>query len=74
MAKLIPHLDITTIQNKPERDVADSLVNSLDKACWVFHSYPWLRPERYDRGKEHFLVEGEADFVVFSPDFGLLIL
>jgi len=74
MAKLIPNLDITTIQNKPERDVADSLVNSLDKACWVFHSYPWLRPERYDRGKEHFLVEGEADFVIFSPDFGLLIL
>jgi hypothetical protein len=74
MAKLIPHLDIADIQNKPERDVAVGLVNGLDDTCLVFHSYPWLRPERHDRGKEAFLVEGEADFIIFSPAFGLLDL
>lgn len=74
MAKLIPHLDIADIQNKPERDVAVGLVGGLDETCLVFHSYPWLRPERHDRGKESFLVEGEADFIIFSPDFGLLDL
>ena len=74
MAKLIPHMDISAIQNKPEREVADGLVKGLDNDCLVFHSYPWLRPERYDHGQEVFLVEGEADFVIFSPDFGLLVL
>jgi hypothetical protein len=74
MAKLIPHLDVADIQNKPERDVAVGLVNGLDDTCLVFHSYPWLRPERHDRGREAFLVEGEADFLIFSPDFGLLDL
>lgn len=74
MAKLIPHLDPADIQNKPERDVAAALVNELNNTCLVFHSYPWLRPERHDRGKESFLVEGEADFLIFSPDFGLLDL
>lgn len=74
MAKLIPHLEIADIQNKPERDVAAGLVSGLDETCLVFHSYPWLKPERHDRGKESFLVEGEADFLIFSPDFGLLDL
>jgi hypothetical protein len=74
VAKLIPHLDLADIQNKPERDVAAGLVNGLDDTCLVFHSYPWLRPERHDRGKEEFLAEGEADFVIFSPEFGLLDL
>ena len=74
MAKLIPHLELADIQNKPERDVAEGLVGGLNETCLVFHSYPWLRPERYDRGKESFLVEGEADFVIFSPEFGLLDL
>jgi ATP:corrinoid adenosyltransferase len=74
MAKLIPHLEAADIQNRPERDVAEGLVGGLDDSCFVFHSYPWLRPERHDHGKETFLVEGEADFVVFSPDFGLLDL
>jgi len=74
MAKLIPHLDTLGIQNKPERDVADGLVKGLGNDSLVFHSYPWLRPERHDRGQEQFLVEGEADFAIFSPDFGLLVL
>lgn len=74
MAKLIPHLDIAEIQNKPERDVAAGLMDGLDDSCLVFHSYPWLRPDRHDRGKESYLVEGEADFLIFSPDFGLLDL
>src|SRR4051812_9720994 len=74
MAKLIPHLDVADIQNKPERDVAAGLVEGLDDSCLVFHSYPWLRPDRHDRAKGSFLVEGEADFLIFSPDFGLLDL
>jgi len=58
---------------KPERDVARVLIDTLPDDCLVYHSFPWLRPERNDRGQELFLRQGEADFVVLST-IGLLVL
>ena len=40
----------------------------------VYHSDPWLRAERHDRGRKGTLREGEADFVVVDPSLGILIL
>lgn len=73
MARLIPHADVSDITLKPERDVAQALVDTLPDDCLVYHSFPWLRPERNDRGRELYLREGEADFLVLSP-LGLLVL
>ena len=49
MARLIPTLPVDDIPLKPERDVARALVEKLPNDCIVYHSYPWLRPERNDR-------------------------
>lgn len=74
MARLIPDIPIEDIASKPERDVARTLVDQLPNDVWIFHSYPWLRPERNDRTGKKTLREGETDFLVLWPDLGLLIL
>src|SRR5436309_368752 len=74
MARLIPSVDIDSIANLPERDVARALVEGLGDGCLIYHSYPWLRPERDHRGQEKYLREGEADFVVLIPERGMLVL
>ncbi len=73
MARLIPKIPLDDITLKPERDVAQALIEQLPADSVVYHSYPWLRPERHDRGNT-FLKEGEADFVIVMPDLGLLVL
>lgn len=74
MAHLIPTLSIEEIDNKPERDVARALVEQLPNHVIVYHSYPWLRPDRNDRSKKTTLKEGEADFLILWPELGLLVL
>lgn len=74
MARLIPKVSIDEIALKPERDVARALVDKLPNDCIVYHSYPWLRPERNDRDTKTFLKEGEADFVIVIPSHGMLVL
>jgi len=74
MARLIPKISIDEITLKPERDVGRALVEKLPNDCIVYHSYPWLRPERNDRDTKTFLKEGEADFVIVIPSHGMLIL
>jgi len=74
MARLIPRISVDEITLKPERDVARALVDRLPNDCIVYHSYPWLRPERNDRDTKTFLKEGEADFVIVIPSHGMLIL
>lgn len=74
MARLIPKISVEEITLKPERDVARALVEKLPNDCIVYHSYPWLRPERNDRDTKTFLKEGEADFVIIVPSHGILIL
>ena len=74
MARLIPEIRIDEIENKPERDVARVLVEQLPNQVTVYHSYPWLRPDRNDRTGKVTLREGEADFLVLWPELGLLVL
>ena len=76
MAKLIPHADSAQITLDPERRVAEALCQQFPKKVIVFHSYPWLRPERdLDKtGCPHILREGEADFVVVHPRYGIAVI
>lgn len=76
MARLVPHTDPKLIELDPERRVAEALCAQLPRKVVVFHSYPWLRPERdLDRpGARNVLREGEADFVVLHPRYGILVV
>lgn len=70
-ARIVPAVSAETIRHDSERLVYESLRDHLTKSYYVFHSYPWLRPER---GRAGALLEGEADFVILHPDLGLLVL
>lgn len=74
MARLIPNIDVDAIDKKPERDVARVLVDQLPDDVRVFHSYPWLRPDRNDRTGKITFQEGEADFLLVWPELGFLVL
>ncbi len=52
--------------------MARALVEGLDEGCLIYHSYPWLRPNRH--GAAALLREGEADFVIIHPAAGLFVL
>lgn len=71
MAKFLPDVDPNTIPHDSERLVYLAL-GGLSNDYRVFHSYPWLRPNR-DLTSEG-LREGEADFVILHPAKGLLVL
>lgn len=73
MARLIPKVEIEDISVKPERDVARFLVELLPDDCIIYHSYPWLRTDRNDKGNTT-IKEGETDFVVIIPSHGMLVL
>lgn len=73
MARLIPKVNIEDISVKSERDVARFLVDLLPDDCVIYHSYPWLRVDRNDKGSTT-LKEGETDFVVIIPSHGMLVL
>ncbi|MEY4567052.1 MAG: hypothetical protein RLY14_2022 [Planctomycetota bacterium] len=72
MAVLFPDFDPEKISKKPERDVARALVRDLPSDCLIYHSYCWLR--RDVNGKRETLHEGETDFLILDPAFGLLVL
>ncbi len=74
MAKLLPHFDPSAIDQPGERCVAESLCAQLPPEVVIFHSYPWLRPERHERTGKETLQEGEADFVIVHPRFGYLVV
>ena len=74
MANLVPKISVDEIENKPERDVARMLVDQLPSQVTIFHSYPWLRPDRHDRTGKVTLKEGEADFLILWPELGFLVL
>lgn len=69
MARLIPKIPLDEIALKPERDVAQALIEQLPPDSVVYHSYPWLKPDQNIRGNT-ILREGEADFVIVMPDLG----
>lgn len=72
MAIMIPDVAPDQIIHGSERDVYIALRDQLPDAYRVVHSLPWLRPNRDDIDAP--LREGEADFVIFHPDYGLLVL
>lgn len=74
MARLIPKCSVDDIKLKPERDVARALVEQLPHDCIVYHSYPWLKPDRNDKSGKDVLKEGEADFIIVLPAIGVLVL
>ena len=74
MARLIPKIDPSLIQNRGERIVAQALVEQLPSNCLIYHSFPWLRPQRHEKNNVPYLQPGEADFVIVHPDLGILIL
>jgi hypothetical protein len=73
LARLIPKVSIDDISVKSERDVAKFLVDLLPDDCVIYHSYPWLKVDRNDKG-DSTLKEGETDFVVIIPSHGMLVL
>lgn len=72
MAKLFPEIDPEEITLRPERDIARALVRDLPSDCLIYHSYCWLR--RDVNGNRETLHEGETDFLIIDPAFGLLVL
>jgi hypothetical protein len=72
MAIMIPDVAPDQIVHGSERDVYIALRDQLPDSYRVVHSLPWLRPER--DAIDAPLREGEADFVLFHPDYGLLVL
>lgn len=73
MARLIPKVEVDEIGVKSERDTARFLIDQLPNDCIIYHSYPWLRSDRNDRGNTT-IKEGETDFVIILPSHGMLIL
>ncbi len=73
MPHVIPAVCLNDIDNKPERDVAAALVEQLPDDAVIYHSYPWIRPQRTEAGTTA-LQEGETDFVVLHPEAGLLVI
>jgi hypothetical protein len=69
MARLIPKIDPSEIENPGERMVAKALVSQLASRIEVFHSFNWLGANK--RGT---LFEGECDFVVLDPSNGMLFV
>ncbi len=69
MATLIPSIDPSQIENDGESRVATKLMEALDSSVEVFHSIGWNRRDKYDR-----LKQGECDFVIVSPKYGILFL
>ncbi len=69
MARILPDVDPAQLEHTSEEPVYVALRDQLGDDYTVLHSYPWLRPWRGDA-----LLEGEADFVVFHPQRGMLVL
>ena len=76
MARLVPHASPAQIDLDPERRVAEALCEQLPKNVIVFHSFPWLRPERdiNQSSSRNILREGEADFVILHPLYGIMVV
>lgn len=68
MAKFYPTIDQNFHSSDGERIVYDSLKKGLPASYTVFHSFAWLGGEKQRRS------EGEADFVILHPDFGILAI
>ena len=69
MARLVPKLEPLEIENLSERKVATVLVKQLPDSNVVIHSFEWTA-----RRKQCAHVEGECDFIVLDPKYGMLFV
>ncbi len=69
MAKLLPKISPSEIQNSSERKVAEELIKQLPDGVLVIHSFNWLSEQKSGR-----LIEGECDFVLIDPSQGILFI
>lgn len=69
MAVMVPEAPLDFNGSHGEVEVFKAL-KGLDDRCYVFHSLRWISNPRYGRTKP----QGEADFAIFDPQRGLLIL
>ncbi|MBD1916248.1 MULTISPECIES: ATP-binding domain-containing protein [Cyanophyceae] len=69
MAVMVPEAPADFNNSQGELDVFNAL-RGLDDRCYVFHSLRWLGNPKYGRKKP----QGEADFAIFDPQRGLLII
>ncbi len=70
--RFLPDVNLDTISQGSERAVALAFSRTLESSWTIFHSYCWLRSKQGHQ-KER-LVEGEADFVLLHPQWGLYVL
>jgi hypothetical protein len=69
MARIFPKI-VTEGSPHSEYKVYNALKNKLNDEFWVFHSVAYINNSQ--GGKQ--LVQGEADFLIIHPDFGMLVL
>lgn len=69
MAKMFPSVLESENVTDSEKDVFYALRDRLDDSYTVFHSYTVL-PRNF-KGN---LIDGEIDFLIFSPRYGILVL
>ncbi|GAB4381666.1 MAG: ATP-dependent helicase [Elainellaceae cyanobacterium] len=69
MAVMIPTIPQTFNNSEGEYQVFNAL-KQLDDRCYVFYSLRWINPSLQKFQKP----EGEADFVVFDPRYGILVI
>ena len=76
MAKLIPTIDPSEIENPGERKIAIALIEQLPAKVEVFHSFQWISLKAHKIGRTEKLKyqQGECDFVVLNPEFGILFI
>lgn len=69
MARIIPDRYLDNGSNG-ERKVYEGLRDKLPEDWVVIHSYRWLKVNPLE-GRKH---QGEGDFVLFHPDYGILVI
>lgn len=67
MAKMIPAMPLDFHGSPGEQQVYDSLAR-LNDNCVVFHSIRWVGRTERSPG------QGEADFVIFEPTKGIIVI
>jgi len=69
MAHMIPAIMSEQTESSAEKKLFPVFRGGLDDSYTVFHSFNLLTKNRKDR-----FIDGEIDFVVFSPDKGFLVI
>jgi hypothetical protein len=73
MAIMVPNDPADFNDSEGEAQVFCAL-RELDDDCYVFHSLRWLNPNGVVPNVKRRVAQGEADFAVFDPRHGILIV